>query len=812
MPIESMAGLAIGAGVVAAAAVPLTLWLYRRNRALAAESERHAGEAVRAQRDLRRLNAVLAGSADGYLAWSHGDGGEFVSDALATQLDLSREAGYDDVLAALSSESRAGFDAAVRHLREDGTPFSMVVSADRGGSYRAVGRRIAEPDGKPIVDVAWIIDRSVDAAVAAQLRESATAIVAERDKNQATLDTAPFPMWRRDARLALIWCNAAYAQAVGSTPDRIIADQRELLAGPQGGRAIAERAAASKTTVSESRHVVAAGSRRRVQITETPVGGGELVGVARDITEIEEAQTTLARHMAAHGEVLESMASAIAIYAADTRLIFFNSSFARLWRLEAAWLGTKPLISEVLDAMRERRRLPEYVDFRAFKADTTRMFTTLIEPRDDLMHLPDDTTLRTLVAPHPLGGLMFLYEDVTDRLVLERSFNTLTEVQRETLNNLHEGVAVFGGDGRLRLSNPEFARLWNLTPDDLADNPHIADLVERTRNLFPPANDWSERRAMIISRITEPEPRAGRIERTDDKILDYALTPLPDGAALLTYIDVTDRFRVERALRERNMALEAADRLKTEFIANVSYELRTPLNAIIGFTEILSNEFFGPLNDRQKDYTRSILESSHGLRNLINDILDLATIEAGYLELELSQVDIAGLLQGVAQLTRERARERELSVEIECTPELGSVSGDERRLKQALFNLVSNAIKFTPPGGKITLRASPAGNGVELAVIDTGIGIAAEDHERVFERFERGAGQGRQAGAGLGLALVKSLVNLHGGTVSIESARGAGTTVLCRLPQTAAFPMMAPGVTGASAGPEAGGRAASRTD
>ena len=803
-----MAGLAIGGAVVAAAAAPLLLWLYRRTRSLAADSERHAGEVARAQADLRRLNAVLAGSADGYLAWSHGDGGEFVSAELAAQLELSREAGYAEVLAALAVESRAGFDTAVRHLRDQGTPFSMVVAADHGGSYRAVGRRIAGADEQPVVDVVWIIDRSVDAAVAAQLREAATTVGAERDKNQATLDAAPFPMWRRDAGMALIWCNAAYAQAVGSTPDRIIADQRELLAGPQGGRGIAQRAAAGKAAISEPRHVVIAGARRRVQIIETPVPGGELVGIARDITEVEEAQTTLARHMAAHGEVLESMASAIAIYAADTRLIFFNSSFARLWRLGAAWLGAKPMIGEVLEAMRERRRLPEYVDFRAFKADTIRMFTTLIEPRDDLMHLPDDTTLRTLVAPHPLGGLMFLYEDVTDRLVLERSFNTLTEVQRETLNNLHEGVAVFGGDGRLRLSNPEFARLWNLTPDDLADNPHIADLVERTRSYFPPTSDWPERRAMIIARITEPEPRAGRIERTDDKVLDYALTPLPDGAALLTYIDVTDRFRVERALRERNMALEAADRLKTEFIANVSYELRTPLNAIIGFTEILANEFFGPLNDRQKDYTRSILESSHGLRNLINDILDLATIEAGYMELELSQVDVAGLLQGVVQLTRERARERELTLEVDCPAAVGSVSGDERRLKQALFNLVSNAIKFTPPGGRIALRASPTADGIDLAVVDTGIGIAAEDQERVFERFERGAGQGRQAGAGLGLALVKSLVNLHGGTVSIESARGAGTTVLCHLPTVAGLP--AP--TRASAAPAAGDRAASRTD
>lgn len=810
MPMVTMTGLALGAVVVIAVTVSLVVWLHRRARDFQAESERRAGDAARAHHEVGRLSAVLAGAPDGYIVWSIGEGGEYVSAGLAAQLELSPEPSYPEVLAALASDSRPGFDSAIDHLRRDGTPFSMVVAAEKGGSYRAVGRRVSAADGKPMVDVAWMIDRSVDSAVAAQLREAATTLGTERDKNQATLDAAPFPMWRRDNNLELIWCNAAYARALDSTPDRVIADQREILVGPQGGRTLAQRALAARAASSEERHVVISGQRRRLQITEAPVAGGELVGVARDVTEIEETQATLARHMAAHGEVLESLASAIAIYAADTRLIFFNNSFARLWRLEAAWLGTKPMIGEVLEAMREKRRLPEYVDFRAFKADSIRMFTTLIEPRDDLMHLPDDTTLRTLVAPHPLGGLMFLYEDVTDRLVLERSFNTLTEVQRETLNNLHEGVAVFGGDGRLRLSNPEFARLWNLTPDDLADNPHIADLVERTRTLFPPADDWPQRRAQIIARITEPEPRAGRIERTDEKVLEYALTPLPDGAALLTYIDVTDRFRVERALRERNMALEAADRLKTEFIANVSYELRTPLNAIIGFTEILANEFFGPLNERQKDYTRSILESSHGLRNLINDILDLATIEAGYLELELTTVDVSGLLNGVAQLTRERARDRNLAIDIDCPASLGTVSGDERRLKQALFNLVSNAIKFTPPGGKVTLRAQRSEDGVALSVTDTGIGIAQEDHERVFERFERGPGQGRQAGAGLGLALVKSLIGLHGGTVTLESARGAGTTVICRLPSAAVF-------TGAirpsaSAGQEAGGRAASRTD
>jgi signal transduction histidine kinase len=803
----TLAGVAIGAGVVAAAMAPLVLMLRRRVRALVQQGERQAGEAARAKRDRSHLRAVLAGSADGYLAWTRADGGEFVSGTLAAQLDLPVECGYADFLAALSAESRSGIDAAVQRMRAEGAGFSMVVTADKGGSFRAVGRRVAGDDGQPI-DVIWMIDRSVDAAVAAQLREAATAVAIERDRNQAALDALPMPVWRRDSTLALVWCNAAYAAALESTPDQAIADQRELLPGPQGGRSIAQRALAAGKAASEARHVVASGQRRRVEIVEMPAAGGELIGFARDVTEIEEAQATLQRHVAAHGEVLESLASAIAIYAADTRLIFFNNSFARLWRLEAAWLGTKPTIGEVLDAMRDRRRLPEYVDFRAFKADTTRMFTTLIEPRDDLMHLPDDTTLRTLVAPHPLGGLMFLYEDVTDRLVLERSYNTLTEVQRETLNNLHEGVAVFGGDGRLRLSNPEFARLWNLTPDDVADNPHVADVAEKIRSLFPKEADWPALKAQIIARVTEPEPRTGRIERSDNKVIDYAVTPLPDGAALLTYIDVTDRLRVERALRERNMALEAADRLKTEFIANVSYELRTPLNAIIGFTEILGNEFFGKLNDRQKEYTRSILQSSHGLRNLINDILDLATIEAGYMELEMAAVDVAGLLNGVLQLTRERARERDLSMSVDCPDGIGTVAGDERRLKQALFNLVSNAIKFTPAGGRITLKAAREAGALALSVADTGIGIAREDHERVFERFERGPGQGRQAGAGLGLALVKSLIGLHGGTVAIDSARGAGTTVTCRLP---AGPAPLATAASASAAPAAAGQGASRT-
>ncbi|MFM8799199.1 MAG: sensor histidine kinase, partial [Tagaea sp.] len=230
-------------------------------------------------------------------------------------------------------------------------------------------------------------------------------------------------------------------------------------------------------------------------------------------------------------------------------------------------------------------------------------------------------------------------------------------------------------------------------------------------------------------------------------------------------------------------ALEAADRLKSEFISTVSYELRTPLNTIIGFAEMLAKRYFGPLNERQVEYCDDILSASHRLLAIINDILDLASIDAGRMTLDLAPVAPGDLLHDTAQIMGDLARESGLSVEVKLAGAVPRIRGDSRRLKQALCNLVSNAIKFTPAGGTITLAAEPAGAMVALAVADTGTGIAAEDQRRVFKEFERGSSpDSRRMGAGLGLSLVQRIVELHGGTVHLASLEGHGTTVLARVP------------------------------
>jgi signal transduction histidine kinase/PAS domain-containing protein len=522
-----------------------------------------------------------------------------------------------------------------------------------------------------------------------------------------------------------------------------------------------------------------------------PLGAdGDIVGFARDLTDLEAKEAELARHIAAHAEVLEKLAVGIAIYGPDTRLGFFNAAFARLWNLEEDWLGSQPSLDEVLERLRERRRLPELADFRAFKSQQRAMFTSLLAAQEEWLHLPDEHTLRMVVSPHPFGGLIFTYEDVTDRLALEANYKTAIEVQRETLDNLYEAIAVYGSDGRLKLWNPAYAQMWQLAPEDLAGEPHVSDIVEKTRGFFDDDGDWSKLKPRIIARITAHGAATTRLDRKDGSVLHAATVPLPDGNILLSYLDVSDSNRVEQALRERNEALETAGRLKSEFIANVSYELRTPLNAIIGFAEILTNQYFGELNTRQLDYSRGILDSSNRLLSLINDILDLATIEAGYMQLETHAVDIHALMSSVLTFTRERARNQGLRLQFDCPPGIGTVPADERRLKQALFNLVSNALKFTPSGGSVTLAARRERDRVALVVADTGVGVPREDQARIFEKFERGNPQARQSGPGLGLSLVKSFIELHGGTVDLDSKPGSGTTVTCWLHDRSEIPAL----------------------
>ncbi len=766
----------IVAGLLAAVAVAALVALVHTYRRYT--SARSAGESAEAR--LARLGAAFAAGGAAAYYWAQ-DGTESASPNLAEFLGQpgSEPAGYANILGSLENDAAAALETAVARLRGAGKGFALRLM-DRQGQrvFRAAGLR-ADADGDA-VDMIWLDDVTEQAARIRALKD-------ENDQLRTMIDALPVPIWRRDAAHRIVDCNQTYVRVVeAESRATVTAEGREITTGviAGSGPALAAKATEAGEAQSERHHIVVGGARRMLELTEAPIAGGDgTAGVALDLTEVYESQSELSRHVSSHDEVLENLATAIVIFGADKRVKFFNSSYTKMWQLDDEWLSTEPDMSEVMEAQRERRLLPETADFPAFKRSQMKLFTSLIEPHEELVHQPNGATLRMVITPHPMGGLLYTYEDVTDKLALERSFNTLIEVQRETLDNMREGVAVFGGDGRIKLSNPVFARLWGLPDGSLDAEPHVSEVLEQAKDMFFHGGDWDAFKEEVIGRVTGRETRAGQFEMTDGKIVEFGFTPLPDGGMLASYLDVTDSIRVERALRERAEALETADKLKSEFIANVSYELRTPLNTIIGFTEILDNQYFGELNERQSEYASGILESSQRLLVLINDILDLATIEAGRMLLDVEPVDVKTLLDGVIGLSRDAAHEQELELVLECDANVGVLDGDERRLKHALFNLVSNAIKFTAPGGKIVLAARRTDTVLQVYVEDNGMGISDEDRERIFEKFVRGkSSDGRAVGAGLGLPLVKSLVELHGGDLSLESEPNQGTRITCSFP------------------------------
>ena len=245
-----------------------------------------------------------------------------------------------------------------------------------------------------------------------------------------------------------------------------------------------------------------------------------------------------------------------------------------------------------------------------------------------------------------------------------------------------------------------------------------------------------------------------------------------------------ENVRLFTELDDKTRQLEVANRHKSEFLANMSHELRTPLNAVIGFSEVLIERMFGDVNPKQEEYLNDILSSGKHLLSLINDILDLSKIEAGRMELEAQPFDLPSALDNALTLIRERAARHSIGLEVHVDPAIGEVVADERKVKQVLLNLLSNAVKFTPEGGKITMSAALNGDAVTVSVADTGIGIAAEDQEAVFEEFRQvGDDYARKReGTGLGLALARRLVELHGGTLSLASELGKGSTFTFTIP------------------------------
>jgi signal transduction histidine kinase len=506
-----------------------------------------------------------------------------------------------------------------------------------------------------------------------------------------------------------------------------------------------------------------------------------LRGLLDEAQRTEPARSDSRPSLEARFRSFDRLATAFAVFDGAQRLTHFNHAYVELWQLDSEWLSTHPRDGEILDRLRQARRLPEKADYREWKKGWLSAYGSNAQIEDQ-WHLPDGRTLHVVADSEGEAGVTYLYENVTERLALESRYNALIQVQRETLDTLQEGVAVFAPSGRLRLYNRAFATIWRLNPRQLDGEPHIEEIIACCRMLYDAPEEWERIRAAVTAIVAERHSYEKQFDRSDGSVLACAALPLPDGGTLLTYVDVSDAKHAERALIERAEALEAADRLKTAFISHVSYELRTPLTNIIGFSELLAGPAAGPLTDKQHDYLNDIRLSGRTLLSIIDDILDLATIDAGTFELKLSPVKVREVIEQAVQGVDERLKQNKVALEISIEPGLEEFVADGKRVTQMLYNLLSNAIGFSEAGGGIALSCARENSMIAFAVEDQGAGIPSDYQQAVFDRFESRSHGSRHRGAGLGLSIVKSLAELHGGAVRLESAQGRGTRVTVLLP------------------------------
>jgi len=760
------------AGGAASLALAAALWALGQRRAAAAELRglraelralKESGAVAHASTDAFDSAFIVIALEDGAAAQARAASGPESLAACASALGLGEPGDAGAVLNALM-RSDPEHARRLKALIERGEPCDFEVRGPQTGSG---------PRGSVVVE-----GRTAGAFAWLRLSVSSGAGLPSAARFAEFLDAHPNPAWISGVGGRLVWANRAWLKAAEAATVEDAASRG--LSFDRSVESLAAEAAALGQRREGLRWAPIEGRRRAFLVSAQPLDGGGAGAIALDVTEMEDMREVQRRQNAAHDETLNRLADAVAIFGPDRRLSFHNTAFADLWGLEPAWLAEGPTHAEVLDRLRQRRRLPEQADYAVWKARELSFYEQIQVGPDELWSLPDGRTLRVVRQPHPFGGLLVLYSDITGELRLRAQYNSLLQVQQATLDKLNDAVAVFGSDGRLRLHNEAFERFWGVTAQAMLD---AGDFDGVSRLCIPLVHDrtfWGELKA----RVADPDPQArepisGETRTSDQRIIAFQTRPLPDGATLIGFDDVTATRNLQQALMDRSEALSEAERLKRDFVGNVSYELRTPLTTIIGYSELLESQE-AALPERSRAHVASVRAAAAQLARSIDDVLDMAQIDAGEMALSLHDVDVAELLHHAAARAERLAEAGgvRLTVDGEAA---GVIRADARRLEQVLDHLVVNAVRSTPPGGQVALDAHRAPGEVQVRVRDTGRGIPFHVQAHIFDRFvgrERG-------GPGLGLALVKALVELHGGWVALESEPGSGATFTCHLPEAA---------------------------
>lgn len=687
----------------------------------------------------------------------------------------------------MSREDLEGLTQDVHMAQKTGSEFIRPIKV--AGSKKALLIRgsLADPKIAPNGSaLLWIFDATDSEGQISRLREENDLARAAFDALSALIEAAPVPMWHRSSDLKLTLVNEAYVKSVDAKDGTEVVENGMELIEPVNGLSPAAAAMQAKQQNRPFERTLATtvgGKRRMMQVVDVPLGESGIAGYAIDIQELEEARRDQRRFDETQRDMLDNISAGVSQFDADKSLKFCNTPFQRIFSMRQQWITERPEFPRVLDRMREMNRIPEVRDFPEWRDERVRWFRSNV-PVEENWLLVDGTHLRVLANPMPDGGLLVFFEDRTEQVQLASARDTLLRVRTATFDNLFESLAVFAADGRLNMWNNQFAHVWELAVEDLNKHPRIDALMQKMAQQLKQPARISTIRETVRGATNEREQKSGRIEFSDNRHFEFAAIPLPDGNALFTMLDISDSYRIEQALRERNEALVEADSIKGSFLSNMSYEFRTPLTSIGGFAELLDQGVAGPLTAQGHEYTQAILQSVKRLGTQIENVLDLSQSEAGALPIAKEKVNLNKLIEDVTAHFAKDAEAKEIEIDLQLDDRLGSAMADKKRLGQAISQIVDNAVAYTGNKGRISVHGEGNVTQAVIHISDNGPGMTAGQQSKAFDSFARSRDQkGPDSTGGLGLPLARQLVRAHGGELTLTSEPGQGTLVSIQLPR-----------------------------
>ena len=635
--------------------------------------------------------------------------------------------------------------------------------------------------------IVWFYDSTTTEGEMHRLRTECSGLSEAFEALTGLIEAAPVPLWYRDPDLRLAMVNSAYVAAVeGSDAAEVVGRGLELVeesghGGPTAGAALALREGKPQQRVLPA---TIAGARRSLLIHDVPLPVGGVAGYAIDVEDVEQAHVRERRFADAQRAMLDRLSAGVAQFARDRSLVFCNQPFRRMFAMRREWLSDRPEFDRILERMREANRVPEVRDFPGWKRERRGWFVQAEGAIEENWHLPGGTHLRVVAQPLPDGGLLVIFEDRTEQVQLASARDTLLRVRTATFDNLFEALGVFSADGRLQLWNNRFRALWDFEEEFLSAHPRVDAIAERVADKLSNPRRARQIAELVRAATADRQQRAGHIALADGRHFEFAAVPLPDGNALFTLLDITDSRRMEQALRDRNDALEAADRIKTAFVANMSYELRTPLTSISGFAEMLHGGYAGELSPDAIGYLDAILDSVERLGLLIDDVLDLTSTGTGARPLEKADMDVGAVARAASDAVRGSAQRHHVDLVIEIQRSAGRLTGDPRRIREVIEHLLRHAVGVSPEKGRVLLHVDGNAGCARIVVSDDGGGMSAETAAHAFDRFAQdGISAGSERALGLGLPLARQFVEAHGGTIQLVSEPRQGTLITVELPR-----------------------------